>query len=208
MKELTAFEKDSLGELLNIAMGMAASSLSEISGNEVEMTIPDVELVPWSEYKKSMGEDIDDNLISVSEAFSGGFSGEAVLIFFIDKSMDLVRSIIGDLDYKGEFADMEEEVLTEIGNILLNSCIAAFSSTLMKEFQTELPKFNKGPLEDLLPGVSDGHDLNGGEKFILLAQIGFSVQKKEIKGHLALTLTLSAVRSLISELNTACSIAV
>lgn len=204
MKELTLYEKDALGELLNIAMGMAASKLSEISGNEVEMTIPDVELVPWSQYKKTMGEDIDDNLISVSEGFTGGFSGEAVLIFFIDKSIDLVRSIVGDLDYKDEFTDMEEEVLTEIGNILLNSCIAAFSSTLMKEFQTELPKFNKGPLEKLLPGINT-NDINADEKLILLAQIGFSVQKKEIKGHLALTLTLSAVRSLINELNMACT---
>lgn len=208
MKDLTPFEKDALGELLNIAMGMTASSLSEISGNEVSMTIPNVELVPWSKYKETMGDNTDDNLISVSEAFSGGFSGEAVLIFFVDKSMDLVRSMIGDLDYKDEFTDMEEEVLTEIGNILLNSCIAAFSNTLMKEFQTELPKFNRGPLEKLLPGINSDNDANSNEKFILLAQIGFSVQDKEIKGQLALILTLSAVRSLIDELNMACSIAI
>jgi len=211
-EELTPYEKDVLGELLNIAMGVAASKLSEISGSEVEMSIPDVELNPWRKYKKQMEENIENNFISVSESFSGhvsgSFSGEAVLIFFVGKSKELVRSIIGDLDYEDEFADMEEEVFTEIGNILLNSCIAVFSEALNKEFHTDLPQFNRGTLEALLPSINDIKEAENKEKYILLAQIGFSVHQKEIKGHLALILTLNTVHSLINELNQACSIAV
>ncbi|HIF52080.1 MAG TPA: hypothetical protein EYQ42_11245 [Thiotrichaceae bacterium] len=205
MGQLNEFEKDSIGELLNIAMGMAASQLSEIAGNEVDMTVPSVDLITCSEYKKILGNYARDNLIGVSEEFSGGFSGEAALIFFLDKSMDLVRSMLGNLDYEDHFTDMEEEVLTEIGNILLNSCIAAFSNVLKKELHTELPQFNKGSLENILPSLDDGNDE---ETYILLAKIGFSVQQQEISSHLALTLTLYALRSLINELNLAFNIAV
>lgn len=201
MQQLTPNEKDSPGELLNIAMGLAASSLSKISGNEVDMTIPSVELITLNNYKESLGKSAEEQLISISESFSG----EAALIFFVDESMDLVRTILGDLDFDGDFTDMEEEVFTEIGNILLNSCISVFSSTLLKEFHTGLPRFNKGSLEKLLPNIAD---IDDNEKIILLAQIGFSIQKKQIKGQLTLTLSLPAVRSLLHELNVLCGIAV
>ncbi|MFT5453172.1 MAG: chemotaxis protein CheC [Enterobacterales bacterium] len=205
METLSAFEKDSLGELLNIAMGTAASKLSEISNNEVEMSIPDVKLMTHAEYRNAIEQEKQGTLVRVSESFDGVISGEAVLLFQAGKSMDLVRAIIGDISYAEDFSELEEEVLTEIGNILLNSCVGTFSNILQKEFHTEIPEFNKGSIADIFPEL---YEEDAENHYILLAQVAFSSELKELEGELAVTLTLPALRTLIKELHLAFNIAV
>lgn len=197
MNKLDSFEKDALGELINIAMGSAAEKLSELSGNEVHMSVPSVELVTVEKYKKVMRDGDSENLISVSEKFTGGFSGNAGLIFYFNKSINLIKSLMPDIVHEDEFTDLEEEVLTEVGNILLNSCISTFANILKKEFHTDIPRFNKGTVEDIL---NIQHGVDSTNYYILLAEVEFFVQSKEISGHVGLTLTLPVLRSLLDEL--------
>ena len=206
MEQLTEFEKDSLGELINMAMGSAAGKLQELSGNEVNMSVPHIKLIEITDYKKLLqDENNGKDLISVSEAFNGSFKGNAVLIFHFEKSLNLVKNLVPDLEIDGEFNDLEEEVLTEVGNILLNSCISTFANVLNKEFNTDIPKFNRGNLDNIIEGQLS---IDGEFHAILLAEIDFTVESKEISGHMALTLTLPVLRSLLSDLFEATGVAV
>ena len=195
MRQLDDIERDALSELLNMAMGQAASSLSELAGHEVIMSVPDVELIPRDTYLESIQDDSDNPLVSVSEGFAGDFSGDAVLIFFVDKSMNLVRALMEEYPSDEDLTELEEEVLIEVGNILLNACISTIANLIGQEFKTELPYFSKGTLEQVIPGSGSEDDMQ-----ILLARIAFNLKDRDIIGQLVLTLTLPALFALLDEL--------
>ena len=202
MEKLSEFEKDSLGELINIAMGKAADNLNQLTGGCVTLSVPNVVLLSIEEYKEKVLEAQKGNnskdLISVSEKFSGNFSGNAVLIFHFENSLNLVRSLLQDFDGmdSDDFSDMEEEVLTEVGNILLNCCVATFANASNTQLETSIPKFNKGSVDYI---VDKQIEFNEESQLILFAEIGFSVESQEISGHMVLTLTLPILRSILED---------
>ena len=213
MEKLDDFQRDSLGELINMGMGLAASKLSQLTDAEVTMSVPHVDLVTVKQYLETIAtQEDDESLVSVSESFTGGFTGDAVLIFYFNKSMNLVQSLMPSIegmeeleDAVDDFGELEEEVLTEVGNILINSCISTFANVLKKEFHTDIPRFNKGTADQILK-IPAGTDEN--EYLILLAEVDFSVQSKSISGHVALTLTLPVLRTLLNDLYKVFGIAV
>lgn len=201
MDNLSEFEKDSIGELINIAMGAAADNLNQLTGCDVQLTVPKVDLLSLKEYKeKILSKEVTDktDLISVSEEFTGHFSGNAVLIFHFENSLNLVKSLLQDFDDLdvNDFTDMEEEVLTEVGNILLNSCIATFANASNTQLETNIPKFSKGNIHYI---IDEQRIFDQETQLILLAEIGFFVETQEISGHMVLTLTLPILRSILED---------
>ena len=197
MTTLDNNQSDAIGELINMAMGNAAARLQELTGNEVNMSVPSVKLISLEEYHQALGIEVDnDNLISVSEEFSGSFSGKAVLMFYFENSVNLIKGLMPGMAYENDLNEMEEEVLLEVGNILINSCISVFANMLNKELITSLPSYNKGTIQNILSESIDPDD----EMKILLAEIDFKVESQEISGHMALNLTLPVLESILKDL--------
>ncbi len=205
MEQLDDFDIDSLNELINMAMGSAAAKLHELSGNEVKMSVPNVKLISLDEYKENLERDSDE-LISVTESFGGDFNGNAVLLFHFNKSRNLIRGLIPDFNEDDSFTNLEEEVITEIGNILLNSCISTFANVLKREFTTSIPKFNKGSTNHIMGILSDNLESGEDELKIILAEVEFYVEAKEVSGHMALTVSLPVLKTLLNELYAAVNI--
>jgi chemotaxis protein CheC len=86
-----------------------------------------------------LGSKNGDRVCGVSQHYEGAFATEAILMFPEDKSLDIVRLMVGDAVPLQELTEMEQEAMSEIGNIILNSCVG----TLANIFQ-ELQRFAAG----------------------------------------------------------------
>ena len=51
---LTESEKDAVGEISNISMGTAATTLSSLLSQKVNITTPKVEVATWDDYQGNM----------------------------------------------------------------------------------------------------------------------------------------------------------
>ncbi|MEQ9062300.1 MAG: chemotaxis protein CheC [Gammaproteobacteria bacterium] len=194
--ELEALDADALGEVLNIAMGHAAAALSEMARTEVLMSIPALEVIDAVDYLEQFaGHDEDGLLVTISKEFVGACSGEGTLIFFIEHSMNLVRGILRDEVCAEDDAGLEQEVMTEVGSILLNCCLRAIGAVLGQSFQTSLPRFARGLPAELLPACMSARDGRA-----LVARIDFALRNDDVAGHLALTLSDAALRGLLQAL--------
>jgi chemotaxis protein CheC len=193
---LSDLEKDALAELSNNAMARAATSLRQMVGSEVLLSVPKVDIIS----KKDAGENIraagSHSLVAIRQDFTGPFSGRALLIFPEANSLQLVRVVVGREMPLEDVGTLEDEALAETGNIILNSWIATLANLLRQSLKISLPVVLRGNSDAMLKGAD-------AQQLVLFLHINFEISTKEIKGYVALLMDLTSVeelRALISKL--------
>src|SRR6185295_6333904 len=128
---LTELERDALGELSNIAMARAASSLRQMVEHEVLLSVPTVEILSREDATTVVAKS-GAKLVAVRQEFKGAFAGRALLIFPEASSLELVRAVVGKQLSVEDIIDLEDESLAETGNIILNSWVATIANLLKR----------------------------------------------------------------------------
>ena len=136
-------------------------------------------------------------LVAVRQAFQGEFAGSALLIFPETNSLELVRAVTkGELSLE-DIIELEQEALAEIGNIILNGCMATIANLLQRSLKMALPEIIRGKGLDFF----ESHTL-GSDDGVLFIRINFSLRGHEVSGYVALVmdfLSLQALQALISD---------
>jgi chemotaxis protein CheC len=195
---LNALELDALTELVNIGVSRAATSLREMVGQEILLSVPKVELLPRENAVAILRQSEAANLVAVHQVFEGDITGRAMLIFPETNSLEIVRAVAGgDLSIE-DIMDLEQEALAETGNIILNGCLATIANMLERSLKMSLPEILRGEASHFfsLPPPPDAGDLG------LFVYINFAVQDRDIKGYIAMLMdmpSLAALKTLLDE---------
>ncbi len=198
MRELSELQKDALGELLNIGMGQASASLSEMVGEEVELSVPHVETLSREETVTHINKLVGKEITAVKESFNGAFWGDAMLLFPKDHSLKLVKAIIKDDTLPAEMLlEMEQEALTEVGNIILNACLGSLANIFQENLEFSLPQYSHGNCISLLNIDTSSTTPEG----VLLLQMNFSLKKTKVSGYLTLIMDVTSMEALSKQLS-------
>lgn len=184
--KLNPLEIDALTEIFNHGVGQAAHALSELAGEEVLLSVPKVEELSKREISRKLDAQGANRICAVRQGFSGVVNTEALLMFPVDQSLQLVQLMVGDGFPLEQLSEMEQESLAEIGNILLNSVVSSVADMLHIEFEGSLPQVELGPVGEVLHGGSNLDDL------ILSLQINFSIASRQIQGYLVFLLDVAS----------------
>lgn len=187
---LSAFERDALGELSNIAMARAATSLRQMVQHQVLLSVPSVEILTQSAAAAIVGGSTDLRLVAVRQDFSGPFSGRALLIFPETNSLELVRAVVGPTLSLDDIVDLEDEALAETGNIILNSWVATIANLLKHGLRMSLPAVLR------CTGTQLFADPNRPDALILFLYITFEISNKHISGYVALLMDIPSIAHL------------
>jgi chemotaxis protein CheC len=123
---------------------------------------------------------------AVRQRFSGAINAEAVLMFPAERGLQLVQMMVGGELPLEQLAEMEQEALSEVGNILLNSVMASVADALKIELDGALPSVELSLVSDVL---RPAHDPGGP---VLLIDIQFEVAAREVQGLLAFLLDVAS----------------
>ena len=192
MVRLTDLEHDALVELFNIGVGQAASAMSEIVNETVTMSVPAISFLTRAAAAKLLTSRSTGNgrLCGISQHYSGAFETEAILMFPEEKSQEIVRLMVGDSMPLAELSAMEQEAMSEIGNILLNSCVGSLANLLGHELHGSLPDYHVGYSEDILALAGSG------ETAVLMLHIEFVIERQQIAGDVAFIMDMTALQDL------------
>lgn len=188
--KLNAVELDALAEIFNHGVGQGARALSELAGEEVQLSVPKVEELS----KRAITDRLDaqgaGRICAVRQGFTGVVNTEALLMFPVEQSLQLVQLMVGEGVPLEQLSEMEQESLAEIGNILLNSVVSSVADMLHIEFEGSLPQVELGQTTDVLSG---GHGL---EDLLLSLQINFEIASRRIQGYLVFLLDVASSAAL------------
>ena len=189
---ISELELDALTELVNIGVSRAATSLREMVGRQVSLSVPRIELLSCEEAARTISEREDSTLVGVHQSFEGDLSGRALLLFPESNSLELVRAVTGgDLPLE-DIINLEQEALAETGNIILNNCLATMANMLKRNLRISLPRIVHGTGATIfdLSGCEPGKDA------VLFLYIDFNVRERDIRGYITMLMDLPALAAL------------
>jgi chemotaxis protein CheC len=192
MFQLSELENDALIEIFNIGVGHAAASMSAIVNEAVRMSVPSISFIPRAEAARLLG------ICGVSQHYTGAFETEAILMFPEDKSLEIVRLMVGESVPLKELTEMEQEAMCEIGNIMLNSCVGTLANIFQRELQGSLPQYHVGTSDEILSATAAGSQA---DTVVLMLHIDFVLEKHQIHGYVAFVLAISALHDLKDQIN-------
>ena len=120
---------DVLKEIGNIGAAHAATSLSQLLGQKIDMRVPNVELVTFDEMFDLAG-GTEKVVAGIFLRIEGDLTGTMFFVLTIESATQFIRKLTGDADFL--FTDVEDlgmgaSALQELGNILSGSYLSALS---------------------------------------------------------------------------------
>ena len=192
--ELTQTQQDALIELLNIGFGRAAASLSELTGHRVLLEVPEVSVHPIDDLNRTLRVYLDDQVASVHQIFSGPVGGDALLILNYAAAGMLKELLTNEPPLPLPIDASAREVLTEVGNILLNACLGTFGNILHVQVSFSVPHLNLDTLHDVMKSLIVNRE---GLRYALVVHAGFKLRDAEVKGYLVIVLSVASLDRLI-----------
>ncbi|MBF0486618.1 MAG: chemotaxis protein CheC [Nitrospirae bacterium] len=148
--ELSEMEQDALKEFFNMGLGVAADSLSKMVKKEILLSLPQLAVVSHREAVNLIDHKDDGKLVAVRQIFLGELCGTSLLIFPGGKSLELVRTLLGDDVPLETLTELEQDTLLDVGNVILNAFLGSFTQMMTVEFEFEAAEFLKADCESLL----------------------------------------------------------
>ena len=188
---------DALGEFINIAFSRTASSLSEITGQRVLLDVPQVEIYPIEEIGPKLARFLPGDVASIHQPFAGAIAGDAFLILNYEGAVRLTGLLTDANTAQPELDESAREVLTEVGNILLNACLGMFGNVLRVRVNFSVPNLHLESLDELIDSVREkGDNLN----YAIIVYTSFRIRESAVTGYLVLVLSIVSLNRLIEEI--------
>lgn len=193
---LTPQQQDALTELINIAFSRTAAALSELSGHRVLLDMPQVTLCPITELAEHLNGLVVGEVATVHQIFSGPVSGDALLMLNYDGALALSDLLTGGRVPTPQLDASDREVLTEVGNILLNACLGMFGNLLKVHVAFSVPRLHLVAVNALLNSLVIGQDEL---RYALVVYTSFHIRDSAINGYLVIVLGVASLDRLLAE---------
>lgn len=179
--KLSLTQLDALREIGNVGAGNAATALSQIINRKIDMTVPQVAILPLGDVPDVVGGP-DAMVAGVYLRIYGPAPGSILFLLPRDSAFYLVDMLMGrEQGFTTSLNSMDESALMEIGNILAGA------------YLNSLSYFTKLTLLPSIPALAI--DMAGAILSVILTQIGqmgdhalvieteFTTEFEGVKGH-------------------------
>lgn len=151
-------EIDAIGEIGNISMGTAATTLSTVLSKKVTISTPDVEITTMAQLIGS------SNLpyLITEVTYTEGLEGKSVFVLNIEDVKIITDIMMGGegVAKEGDLGELELSAIGEIMNQMIGSSATAMSSMLQKTVQISPPESRIMTLKEEAASADFSQDTN------------------------------------------------
>lgn len=193
-------QRDALSELINIGFGRAASALSILVGQRVQLEAPEVDLIPFQQLGEVLKELSQNVITSVHQVFSGKISGDAMLLMDTKSASSLVDMLEGGTGSPRDLTNSDREALLETGNILLNAFTGSFGNLLQVHISFTVPNLQYDSLHNMMQSlVIDQKTV----EFALIVRVNFHLVQGDVSGYVIIVMSIQSMEALLESMRAA-----
>lgn len=196
--KLTERQNDALSELINIAFARTGAALSELTGHRVVLNPPEVAVYRTEELRGALAKFVPGDVASIHQVFAGPVAGDALLLLNYEGAVQLTDLLTDEHNRSNYLDESAREVLTEVGNILLNACLGMFGNLLNVRVSFSVPRLHLETLDELIASITTGKDEM---HFALVVYTAFQIRDSSVKGFMVIVLSVQSLDRLIQEVD-------
>ncbi len=191
VQDLNAQQRDALIELINIAFGRAGSALAQITGHRVALNVPNISVTKLEGLFKVLHEYLPKEVATVQQIFSGTMAGSALLIVDLPGAARLKELLTDEPVLENRIDGSAQEVLTEIGNIVLNAMLGTFGNLLKTRIGFAVPRLHLDSLEGVLRSIIVNQEVE--LRYALVVHTVMQLRESEITGYAVMVLGVASL---------------
>ncbi|MGV3773532.1 MAG: chemotaxis protein CheC [Verrucomicrobiales bacterium] len=194
--ELSASQTDALAELINIGYARAAGALSDMTGHRIHLSVPQVAIRKIESVAGLLQSVVEGEVISVNQNFAGPITGNALLMLDMGAAL-LLNQLLTDRPEAKTLDAAGKEVITEVGNILLNACLGVFGNLLHVQLSFAVPNLFIEALDNVMQTLMKQQPEL---RFALLIHTRFHMKASNVSGYMIIILGISSLERLMMDL--------
>ena len=137
-KVITEIEKDTLGEIGNISMGTAATTLSTLLNKKVLITTPQVAVTTTGE----LSYEYPIPFVAVDVSYKSGLKGSNILMINVDDVKIITNIMMGkdEMDTDRDLNELDLSAISEAMNQMMGSACTSLSEIFSTKIDIDPPK--------------------------------------------------------------------
>jgi chemotaxis protein CheC len=167
-----------------------------LTGHRVLLEVPQVTIHPVGEVAVSLEGVISADVASVHQIFSGPVAGDALLMLDQNGAAILKELLTNEPALPLSIDASAREVITEVGNILLNACLGTFGNILHVQVTFSVPRLSLESVGAILESLRVHRE---GVRYALVIHAGFKLRDTEVRGYLVIVLSVASLDRLLKE---------
>lgn len=190
---------DVLLELVNMGVGLAANTFSELTNRAVTISVPKVELINLDHTPVLSELQLGGlSVLRVSQGFSGDLVGDAMLVINDEGGRRLAEMLLGEGETLNSIDQNAQAALLELGNIVMNGIVGTLANHLEVGVTYEIPVLQLRGVAEFVDLVSDLVDVRDTKVLLMRASLVLSSDK--VSGYLMLLLRENSMNDLLARL--------
>ncbi|GBC93924.1 CheY-P phosphatase CheC [bacterium HR15] len=178
--ELSAFRQDALREIGNIGLGGAVTALSEMTGVNFRLEVPEVLELTTAQLRLVCPSE-ECLMAGTIARVEGDWQGEAAFLFPWHSAQVLWQVLTGSSPSDlSELNELYESALREVANIMLGSFLTALSQLTGFELHMEPPAFAADMSAALMSSLMV--EAMYGQRELLTIETRFCVPERQFEG--------------------------
>ena len=156
---LTDAEKDAIGEISNISMGTAATTLSQLINQKVNITTPTVSYATWD----SLLTEFEEPCVCIQVLYTSGLEGNNILILKENDVKVITNLMMGGdgTNINEDLTDLHLSAIGEAMNQMMGSASTSMSSMLNKKIDISPPTASLVKLTEIMNATDIADFLTG-----------------------------------------------
>jgi chemotaxis protein CheC len=161
----------------------------------VVLNPPEVAVYRTEELRGALAKFVPGDVASIHQVFAGPIAGDALLLLNYDGAVQLTELLTDGHKPSAYLDESAREVLTEVGNILLNACLGMFGNLLNVHvtFSVHIETLDE-LIESTMTGKAEMH-------YALVIYTAFQIRDSSVKGFLVIVLSVASLDRLIQEVD-------
>ena len=192
---LNPLQIEILKEVINIGVGKSAELLNTMVQSHIKLDVPEVKIVEFSENSDFVNYFEEENYAVITLPFNGELNGFSKLILSSDHAAKLVNAFIGKSGTNLDMDSLRVDILSEIGNVIINAVMGTLSNMLSIHLDYIVPIYEQGSRNIIIPD-----EMIKNESAILFAKTHFKIEEFEARGNFAIFFKVKSFNSLIEKI--------
>jgi len=166
-------------DLTQQALSDSSRLISSLGQSEIKFKLDSISRLIKSDLNTVFHEN-ESNMVAVSQRLEGSNSGHILFMLPEPSALVLIKKLLNERNLLKEMTEMEEESLTEVGNIIINNCLRYFVKVFHESISGLIPTLSRGHYEKLVDTlINDASD-----KDIYLVKINVAIGIYSFNGYI------------------------
>ena len=198
---LKAIQEDAIREIISIGIGRAAATLSDLIGTRIELGVPRITVrLLYADDALDHVASLDRTDMVIMQDFRGMLAGSSMLVLPYASGLRLAQLLADIVDPVDELDLEMTGILTEVGNIMINSVLTAMANFIGTRLVYSLPQFYQMRPVNMLKSHA-----GQGPGALLSANADFKVRSREIHGSLLVVMELRGLETILDAILKVCA---